>query len=146
MPRYREQREQSAARRLLAGLRVTRHDEALLAVVRPFLAEAGSESEFAYRLWRRGLELTLAEAISVGAALPPGTSEERIASLVAQRLTLCMPLLRRTGMLRLLGIEPAAPIVTSGSPIAPPVIPAWEEAIYQGAADAIAALGGINFL
>jgi hypothetical protein len=146
MTKHREQREQRAARRLLAGLRVTPHDEALLAAIRPFVAEACSESELAYRLWRRGLELTLAEAASVGAVLPLGISDELIAGLVAQRLMLCMPLLRRTGMLRLLGIELAAPLASAGQQAAPRRVPAQEEAIDQGAADAIAELGGTTFL
>jgi hypothetical protein len=93
------------ARRLIAGLRVTRQDEALLAMVRPFFPDAASESELAYRLWRRGLEVTLGELVGLGAALPPGASEELIAGLVAQRLLLCVPLLRRTGTLALLGLE-----------------------------------------
>lgn len=53
-------------RRLIAGLRVTAHDETLLAVVRPYLTDAESEGEAAYRLWRRGLEVSLAEVVGLG--------------------------------------------------------------------------------
>ena len=146
MTNHREQREQRGARRLLAGLRVTPHDEALLAVVRPFLAETGSESELAYRLWRRGLELTLAEAVSVGAVLPPGTNEELIAGLVAQRLLLCVPLLRRIGMLTVLGVDGSAhdPVKTRAS--AAPVAVRYEQAIDQAASNAVVGLGGNDFL
>jgi hypothetical protein len=134
---------QSGARRLIAGLRITPEEEALLAVVRPFLPGADSAGEVAYRLWRRGLEMTLAEAVSVGAALPPGGSEQLVAGLVAQRLLLCMPLLRRTGMLALLGVEassgeqPSRPAATTA---------ASDEAIDSGAATAITSLGGSDFL
>lgn len=129
-------------RRLIAGLRVTAHDEALLAVVRPYLVDVGSEGDVAYRLWRRGLEITLAEVAGLGAQLPPGLSVDFIASLVAQRLLLCVPLLRRTGKLELLGIE-ASPLAAAG--MAAPAAPAAEP-IDVGAADAIAGLGGNNFL
>lgn len=134
------------ARRLIAGLRVSPHDEELLAVVRPYLAEADSAGEVAYRLWRRGLEVTLAEVSGVGAPLPPEMTEQRLASLVAQRLLLCLPLLRRTGILGLLELDAA--------PRAPQVIPEPQgliggvpvETIDTGASDAIAALGGNDFL
>jgi hypothetical protein len=130
------------ARRLIAGLRVTRQDEALLAVVRPFLADASSEGELAYRLWRRGLEVTLAEVASLGVPLPPGSSEELIAGLVAQRLLLCAPLLRRTGRLALLGLsEPTSPEVA-------PLLsqPSPDTAIDGNASAVIAGLGGSEFL
>ncbi|NTU77920.1 MAG: hypothetical protein HGA45_00715 [Chloroflexales bacterium] len=137
---------QSGARRLIAGLRITRHDESLLAVVRPYLTDAGSESELAYRLWRRGLEITLAEVAGLGAELPPGTTEHLIASLVAQRLLLCMPLLRRTGRLALLGVETAAPIAsTVAMPETPAPLPGTE-VIDESASIAIAGLGGSDFL
>ncbi|MEI7644821.1 MAG: hypothetical protein WCJ55_11125, partial [Chloroflexales bacterium] len=100
-----------AASRLIAGLRITKQDEALLDIVRPFFPDADSAGELAYRLWRRGLELTLAELASVGVALPPDLTEEILATLVAQRLLLCLPLLRRTGALALLGSE-SAPALT----------------------------------
>jgi hypothetical protein len=121
----------------------TPEEEALLAVVRPFLPGADSAGEVAYRLWRRGLEVTLAEAVSVGATLPPGSSEQLVAGLVAQRLLLCTPLLRRTGMLSLLEIEapsgekPSRPVATT--------VP-FDEAIDSGAATAITSLGGSDFL
>lgn len=134
------------ARRLIAGLRVTNHDEALLAVVRPYLADVGSEGEVAYRLWRRGLEITLAEVVGLGAALPPGTTEELIAGLVAQRLLLCVPLLRRTGKLALLGLETAAPIASSVAMTETPAPLSGTEMIDESAVNAIAGLGGTDFL
>jgi hypothetical protein len=146
-----DQREAGGARpggvrRLIAGLRVTRHDEALLAVVRPYLADAGSEGEVAYRLWRCGLEVTLAEVVGLGAALPPGTTEDLIASLVAQRLLLCVPLLRRTGKLVLLGVETAASFASSVVMTETPTPPSGAEMIDESAANAIAGLGGTDFL
>lgn len=134
---------QRGARRLIAGLRITREEEALLAVVRPFLPGADSAGEVAYRLWRRGLEVTLAEAVSLGATLPAGGSEQLVAGLVAQRLLLCMPLLRRTGMLALLGVE-----ASSGEQMSRPAATtaASDEAIDSGAATAITSLGGSDFL
>jgi hypothetical protein len=134
--------QRSKARRLIAGLRVTAHEEALLAAVRPYLPEADSEGELAYRLWRRGLELTLAEVASLGLPLPAGLTEELLISLVAQRLMLCLPLLRRTGTLSLLGME----AVATGPPPAPPPIVTAAETIDEGAAEAIANLGGNDFL
>lgn len=132
-------------RRLIAGLRITRHDEDLLEAVRPLFPEATSEGEVAYRLWRRGLELTLAEFVSLGAPPPPGESERLLANLVARRLLLCLPLLRRTGTLSLLGLETPYPAtVTSVS--APPNEPSATAAIDTSAADAITALGGSDFL
>jgi len=108
--------------------------------------EITSEGELAYRLWRRGLELTVAGLAGLGATLPPDTSEELIANLVAQRLLLCLPLLRRTGTLGLLGIEPAphhgvpaAHQTTRGSS-------PKEAAIDAGASDAIVGSGGSDFL
>lgn len=133
-------------RHLIAGLRVTAQDEALLAVVRPYLADVGSEGELAYRLWRRGLELTLAEVVGLGATLPSGTGEELIARLVAQRLLLCLPLLRQLGLMSLLGIE--APPYGSDEHV-PPIrrdVARHEETIDETASDAIADLGGGDFL
>lgn len=133
------------ARRLIAGLRITSQDEAFLAVVRPFFPEAASESELAYRLWRRGLELALAEVASIGAALPPGTTEEALASLVAQRLLLTLPLLRRTGRLAMLELEASPLTVRKPAPVARPN-PQAAEAIDVSASDAISGLGGSDFL
>jgi hypothetical protein len=133
-------------RRLIAGLRVTAQDEALLAVVRPYLADVGSEGELAYRLWRRGLELTLAEVVGLGATLPSESSEELIARLVAQRLLLCLPLLRQLRLLSVLGIE--APPYGPDEHV-PPVssdVARHEETIDETASDAIAGLGGNDFL
>jgi len=132
----------SGARRLIAGLRISREEEALLAVVRPYMTDLSSEGELAYRLWRRGLELTIAEFVGLGAALPPAIGEELIASLVAQRLLLCMPLLRRTGKLALLGMK-AFPLTTSSPTFA---TSSAAEVIDENASDAIAGLGGSDFL
>lgn len=137
---------QGGARRLIAGLRVTQQDEALLAVVRPYLVDVGSEGDVAYRLWRRGLEVTLAEVVSLGAALPLGTTEELIAGLVAQRLLLCVPLLRRTGKLVLLGSETTTPIAASVVTAETPAPLPGTEVIDESAANAIAGLGGTDFL
>lgn len=140
------QDRQSGARRLIAGLRISRQDERLLEVVRPLLPEAASEGELAYRIWRRGLELALAEAAGLGAALPPNVSEEQIAALAAQRLLLCVPLLRRAGKLKLLGIdaervaaEPMAIDTTSGAR-------GDRDLIDEDAADTIAGMGASAFL
>lgn len=132
-------------RRLIAGLRISPEEEALLAVVRPYLTDLSSEGEFAYRLWRRGLELALAEAVSIGARLPPDTHEQFIAGLVAQRLLLCVPLLRRTGTLSLLGLTVPVPLVEP-APAAHAGVAMEAEAIDEGAADAITGLGGTEFL
>jgi hypothetical protein len=132
-------------RRLIAGLRVTRQDEILLDVVRPLFPEADSEGELAYRLWHRGLECSLAEAAALGIALPPDISANRIAYLVAQRLLLAVPLLRRTGTLALLGLE-ALP--TSEQPLltSPPTASLDPDAIDGTAAEAVSGLGGGDFL
>ena len=127
-------------RRLIAGLRIPRQDEALLDLVRPLFPEVDSEGELAYRLWRRGLELTLAELVGLGVTLPPALNEDLLATLVAQRLLLCLPLLRRTGRLALLDIE-SAPVLAM--PTAPPDGPAD---IDTAAAATIAGLGGGDFL
>jgi hypothetical protein len=129
-----------AASRLIAGLRITKQDEILLDVVRPFFPDADSAGELAYRLWRRGLELTLAELASVGVARPPDLTEEILATLVAQRLLLCLPLLRRTGTLALLGIESAPALAL---PLSPPDGPTD---IDTAAAATIAGMGGGDFL
>lgn len=87
-------------RQLIAGLRVTATDLELLGVVRPFMAECDTESDLAYRLWRRGLEITLAELVGSGADLPDGgMDQQQLAVVVGQRLQLCLPLLERTGLL-----------------------------------------------
>jgi hypothetical protein len=129
-----------AASRLIAGLRITKQDEALLDVVRPFFSDADSAGELAYRLWRRGLELTLAELASVGVALPPDLTEEILATLVAQRLLLCLPLLRRTGTLTLLGSESAPALAMPTSPSDGPAD------IDTAAAVTITGMGGGDFL
>jgi hypothetical protein len=125
---------------------VTKQDEALLTVVRPYLADVGSEGDIAYRLWRRGLEITLAEVVGLGAELPPGTMEDLIASLVAQRLLLCVPLLRRTDKLALLGIEPSSWATQVTPSVVALVTETGGEAIDESASNAIAGLGGSDFL
>ena len=127
-------------RRLIAGLRITRQDEALLATVRPLFPEVDSEGDLAYRLWRRGLEITLAEVAGLGVTMPPGTTEEQLSALVAQRLLLSVPLLKRIGMLPLLGLE-SPPIPAALRP------PLGESAdIDTAAAATIASMGGGDFL
>ncbi len=128
-------------RRLIAGLRVTPRDETLLDVVRPLFPEVDSEGELAHRLWRRGLELTLAEVAGLGVTMPPGTTDEQLATLVAQRLLLCLPLLQRTGKVALLGIESAPPVLAM--PTSPPDGLAD---IDTAAARTIAGMGGGDFL
>lgn len=134
------------ARRLIAGLRITRQDEALLDVVRPLLPEAASEGELAYRLWRRGLEVTAAEAVSLGVVLPAGITEELLASLVAQRLLLSVPLLRRTGKLALLGMETSTPRQEVSLADASVTTDADTSSIDGAVATAIIELGGSDFL
>ena len=133
-------------RRLIAGLRISPQDEALLDAVRPFFPEAETEGELAYRLWRRGLDVTLAEIVGVGALLPPGVSEEGVARLAVQRLLLCLPLFRRTNLLALLGLELArqtSPLDTEAQPAS---IRDLEEPVDERAAAAIMSLGGSDFL
>lgn len=133
-------------RRLIAGLRISPQDEALLDAVRPFFPEAETEGELAYRLWRRGLDVTLAEIVGVGALLPPGVSEEGVARLAVQRLLLCLPLFRRTNLLALLGLELAhetSPLDTEAKPTS---IHDLEEPVDEHAAAAIMSLGGSDFL
>lgn len=128
-------------RRLIAALRVPPDDERLLAAVQPYLPEADSAGELAYRLWRRGLELTLAELAGLGAVLPTGLSEEQLATLSAQRVVSLLPLLRRTGKLVLLGLEQVAqeqlPAIAA---------PSADTAIDASAAAAVSNLGGGDFL
>ena len=133
-------------RRLIAGLRVSELDERLLALVAPFFPEVDSAGDLAYRLWRRGLELTLAEAVGLGATLPPEVSEELIAGLVAQRLALCVPLLRRTGTLARLGIDVALLQLVVPSTNREVVATTAADAIDATASDAITGLGGSDFL
>lgn len=133
------------ARRLIAGLRVSREDEELLALVAPFLPEAASAGELAYRLWRRGLELSLAELVGVGVRLPLWVSEEYLATLVAQRVILCLPLLRRTGKLALLGLE--VPDASTALELRPPATKSTSVPEIDPAASAtIEGMGGAEFL
>lgn len=128
-------------RRLIAALRVPPDDERLLALVQPYLPEADSAGELAYRLWRRGLELTLAELAGLGVTLPLGLSEEQLATLSAQRVVALLPLLRRTGKLALLGLEQPAqeqvPTIAT---------PTEDTAIDASATAAISSLGAADFL
>jgi hypothetical protein len=133
-------------RRLIAGLRISQQDEALLDVVRSFFPEAETEGELAYRLWRRGLDVTLAEAVGIGAPLPPGTSEDSIARLAFQRLLLCLPLFRQTNLLALLGLELASSVSPPASELRSARVDAPEEPVDEHAAAAIVSLGGSEFL
>jgi hypothetical protein len=137
---------QRGQRRLIAGLRVSGLDERLLALVAPFFPEVDSAGDLAYRLWRRGLELALAEVMGLGAALPPEVSEQLIARLVAPRLALCVPLLRRTGTLELLGIDAAHHQPAVSSAVSESVARGAADAIDATASDAISGLGGSDFL
>jgi hypothetical protein len=146
MPDIPRRKRGEGRRRLIAGLRVTRQDEALLEVVRPLFPEADTEGELAYRLWRRGLEVSLAEAASLSSELPTALAERNLASLVAQRLLLCLPLLRRTGALGILDLlQPLAQpeAYPSGTT---PTAAADPETIADSATDAIISLGGGDFL
>lgn len=145
MPNNLGGKRRGGSRRLIAGLRVTRQDEVLLNLVRPLFPEADSEGELAYRLWRRGLECSLAEAAALGIALPPEISANHIAHLVAQRLLLAVPLLRRTGTLALLGLE-TLPTSEQPSFTSPPPISLDPAAIDETAAEAVSGLGGGDFL
>jgi len=129
-------------RRLIAGLRVSHVDEQLLALIAPFYPEADSAGDLAYRLWRRGLELALAELVSVGAPLPAGITEDQLATLVAQRVTGCLPLLRRTGKLALLQLEVPAP---QQEPERSTLVVSTPE-IDASAAVTVVGLGGADFL
>ena len=134
--------QRTSRRRLIAALRVPPDDERLLAAVQPYLPDADSASELAYRLWRRGLELTLAELAGLGVALPPGLTDDYLATASAQRLLVLLPLLRRTGKLALLGLEqPEAATTSLVSPAVPP-----ESTIDASAAVIIATMGGGDFL
>ena len=132
--------QRTGRRRLIAALRVPPADERLLEAMQPYLPDTDSAGELAYRLWRRGLELTLAELASLGAALPAGLTEEQLATLIAQRVMLLLPLLRRTGKLALLGLEHAA------SPHTPELLDPTAIAIDEAAARVVADLGGAAFL
>jgi hypothetical protein len=146
MPTERGGNGRGGARRLLAGLRVSAQDEALLELVRPFLADAASEGELAYRLWRRGLEVILAEVVGLGAALPSEMTEDRLAGLVSQRLLLCLPLLRRTGKLEYLGLETTTQESSARISVGEAAVSVDEAVIDQGAAEVIAGLGAADFL
>lgn len=132
----------SEARRLIAGLRVSHADEQLLALIAPFFPEADSAGDLAYRLWRRGLELAFAELVSVGAPLPAGITEDQLATLVAQRVAGCLPLLRRTGKLALLQLEVPAP---QQEPARSSPVVSTEE-VDASAAVTVVGLGGADFL
>lgn len=134
--------QRTSRRRLIAALRVPPDDERLLAAVQSYLPDTDSASELAYRLWRRGLELTLAELAGLGVALPAGLTEDYLATSSAQRLLLLLPLLRRTGKLALLGLEqPEAAAPRLASPADMPELP-----IDASAAAIIATMGGGDFL
>jgi hypothetical protein len=93
-------------------LRVTERDEALMALLRPYMAGVTNESEQAYTLVREGLLMRLAALAALGVGLDGAVDEEVLAAHAAQQLLLVLPLLRRTGRLALLGMEMAAPTLT----------------------------------
>ncbi len=112
---------------------------------RPFFPDAASEGELAYRLWRYGLELALAEAASLGTCPPSSTTELLLARLVARRLLLVLPLLRRTDTLDILGLDAAPPDPDLPRSLPVSVPPGSYDTIDERASEAIASLGGSDF-
>lgn len=126
--------------RKLFALRIPAAEERLQELLRPYIAEE-TDADLAYRIWQRGLKVALAEYAGLGMELPREESEELVAARVAQLFLLCLPLLRRTGKLELLGLEAAGPVER----------PAWQVAaedpeIDASSPDAITGLGGSEFL
>jgi hypothetical protein len=96
-------------------LRVTERDEALLALLRPYMTGITNESEQAYTLVREGLLMRLATLTALGVRLGEAVDEEVLAAHAAQQLLLVLPLLRRTGTLELLGMEAPPSMLTGGA-------------------------------
>ena len=86
-------------------LRVTDRDDELMALVRPYLVSVTNESELSYQLVREGLLMRLAILAALGGDLGDAIAEDVVSTHAAQHLLLCLPLLRRTGKLALLGME-----------------------------------------
>lgn len=130
----------SKGQRRLFALRVPPAEEQLQELLRPYLAEE-TAADLAYRVWQRGLRVALAEFAGLGMKLPPEESEELVAARVAQLFLLCLPLLRRTGKLGLLGLETTGLIEQTASQVA-----LDEPEIDLSSSDAISGLGGSEFL
>ncbi|MBX0331442.1 hypothetical protein K2Z83_27700 [Oscillochloris sp. ZM17-4] len=122
-------------------LRITVDERDQAGAIQPLYPEVDNDSDLAYRIWRRGLQIDLARLVSLGGTIPAGMTEEALAMLIAQDLLHCLPLLRRTGVLATLQIE-----VSDGSTGLPPVDNAVEDEIADDAADSIQGLGGTDFL
>ncbi|MEI8165826.1 MAG: hypothetical protein WCG26_05585 [Chloroflexales bacterium] len=138
--------ERWAPRNVQKALRITEEDEILLETARAYVPEASSESDLAYILWKRGLILTLAKALSAGASPPTVLAEEQLATLIAQELLSVMPLLHRTGRLHLLNLVLAA--AGEHPPAAPPAQASVEEFETASAEelDELADMGGVDFI
>jgi hypothetical protein len=140
--KQREEKVKNGPRRLIAGLRVSERDLVLLAVVRPF-CDGDSEAEIAHRIWRRGLEVTLAELVSAGVELPPGVlTEQQLAIVIHRHVQLCAPLLERAGLVVRSLMDEPQPMRDATLRVA--VIE--ETAVDPLAGEAIERLGGTEFL
>lgn len=133
-------RRTGKGQRRLFALRVPAAEEQLQELLRPYIAEE-TDADLAYRIWQRGLKVALAEYAGLGMPLPSEESEELVAARVAQLFLLCLPLLRRTGKLGLLGLETAGLVEQQAWPAAPD-----EPEIDRSSPDAISGLGGSEFL
>ena len=100
-------------------LRVTDRDDELMALVRPYLISVTNESELSYQLVREGLLMRLAILAALGGDLGDAIAEDVVAAHAAQQLLLCLPLLRRTGKLALLGMEVPQPQIAPAATVAP---------------------------
>jgi hypothetical protein len=137
--------ERWAPRNVQKALRITESDEVLLETARLYIPEASSESDLGYIIWKRGLILTLAKAISAGAALPAVMGEDQLASLIAQELLNVMPLLKRTGRLALLNLVLAASDeIATGTPSAQAVPD--DEDLDSESLEELTDLGGADFI
>lgn len=126
--------------RRLFALRVPAAEEQLQELLRPYIGEE-TDADLAYRVWQRGLKVALAEYAGLGMELPREESEDLVATRVAQLFLLCLPLLRRTGKLELLGLQ------VEGLAERPALSPEFEEPEIDAAgSDAISGLGGSEFL
>lgn len=133
-------RRASKGQRRLFALRIPIAEEQLQERLRPYIGEE-TDADLAYRIWQRGLKVALAEYAGLGMELPPEESEDLVAARAAQLFLLCLPLLRRTGKLGLLGLEAASSLERP-----PGQIVAEEPEIDVTSPDAITGLGGSEFL